>query len=320
MPKPGDVSKAPSRQFRKRSSFPAAEPKSAERQAPQRQRFLQMQTQLDEARSGLARHRNELDELRGQLSAKEAHIEAMLAELRENDSRVQIEARLLELDERGDAFAEELRRRLERAAEGRSELSAIDTRVRELEEGTEMSRVRMRLERVDHQLRGAIERIESVESRQRDVLARIEKQEANDRRIARLESLFSELASELGSERDGRDVDELRARLADVEALTVEAGTELKAQENRIRVLSDSIAPPPMQAAPSNASADDLTRIKGIGPKYARLLAEAGVGAISDIASWTDEEVEGFAAKLRIKPARIRKAGWVESARSLSAD
>ncbi len=278
---------------------------------------MQMQTQLDEARSGLARQRNELDELRGQLSAKEERIEAMLAELRESDSKAQIEARLLELDERGDAFAEELRRRLERSQERRAVVAALDTRVRELEEGTEMSRVRMRLERVDHQLRGALERVASLEQAQADLVAQLGAREASDRRIARLESLFAELAAEVGDQRDGRDIDELRARLSDVEALTVEAGSELKAQESRLRELSESIAPPPMRAR-SRGPAPGLTRIKGIGPKYARRLAQHGIETIAQVAEWTDADVDRVAAELGIKAARIHKAGWVQSARALS--
>ena len=279
---------------------------------------MQMQTQLDEARSGLARQRNELDELRDQLAARERKIEAMLDELRDRGSMQDVQDRLQELDERGHAFAEELRRRLERLPDRGAEVAAIATRVRELEEGAELVRVRMRLERVDRELRDARERITQLEGRERAVESALAVQGAAERRIGRLESLFSELAEELRQTHDQRDLDELRARLAGVEALTLETGTAVETQTAQLEVLRESIIPPPIRVTrkPTDPG-KDLTRVKGIGAKYAELLREVGVATVAQIAAWSDDEIKRVATELGIKASRIRNAGWVDSAREL---
>ncbi len=272
-----------------------------------------MQTQLDEARSALARQRHELDELRGVLEQKEQKLEAMMAELREGDGRAAIEAKLRALDERGDAYAQELRMRVERAEQRGAELAGFAARLEELEEGTEISRIRMRVERIGHQVKEALDRVARVEATQAEVAARLAQDDETRRQLARLRSLFEELAEEMRSQRDASGLDELRARLADVEALTVETGSGLREQRTKLKELSESIIPPARTPPPTA----DLTAIKGIGPKYAKQLAAMGVTRVAQIAAWTDEDVERAAVQLGIKPDRIHKAGWIEKARAL---
>ena len=74
-------------------------------------------------------------------------------------------------------------------------------------------------------------------------------------------------------------------------------------------------APPP--AAPG--AGDDLTRIKGLGPKLAALLGEFGITTFAQIAAWTPEEVERIDAKLGRFSGRITRDQWVEQARLLRA-
>jgi predicted flap endonuclease-1-like 5' DNA nuclease len=78
------------------------------------------------------------------------------------------------------------------------------------------------------------------------------------------------------------------------------------------------IAPPPPPVAPAGA-ADDLTRIKGLGPKIAALLGEFGVTSFAQIAAWTPEEVERIDAKMGRFSGRITRDQWVEQARLLAA-
>ncbi len=65
------------------------------------------------------------------------------------------------------------------------------------------------------------------------------------------------------------------------------------------------------------AAEDDLTRLRGIGPAIARSLREAGVVSFEQIAAWSDEDIKNIAPRLRRRPNRIRKDGWVSSAREL---
>jgi len=276
-----------------------------------------MQTQLDQARSALARQRHELDDLRARLETKEARLDEMLHGLEPTGD---VEARLRRLDERGDELAEQLRARIEGATD-EDRLLTLEARVNDLEEGPEMSRIRMRLERVGHTLRDALAHLATLEEAQRELGARVARREQDDARIARLESLFEELVQEQRARRDGPDVETLGERLDDLEAVVVATGDgeralrqTLERNTEQLEALRESITPPP--AVPS-ASGDDLTRIKGIGPKFARLLAELGVRSFEAIAGWDEDDVARVAAGLGVKPARIVKAGWVSSARGL---
>ena len=65
--------------------------------------------------------------------------------------------------------------------------------------------------------------------------------------------------------------------------------------------------------------ADDLRRIKGLGPKLVTLLAGLGVTRFAQIAAWDDAEIERIDAQLGTFKGRIRRDSWVEQARFLAA-
>ena len=62
--------------------------------------------------------------------------------------------------------------------------------------------------------------------------------------------------------------------------------------------------------------ADDLTVLKGIGPKLSAVLNDLGVWNYSQIASWTPEHIAWLDEKLAFK-GRIYREAWVEQAQSL---
>jgi predicted flap endonuclease-1-like 5' DNA nuclease len=64
---------------------------------------------------------------------------------------------------------------------------------------------------------------------------------------------------------------------------------------------------------------DDLTRIKGVGPKLAALLHSLGVTGFDDIARWDDAAIDRIDARLGQFSGRIRRDDWVEQARLLAA-
>ncbi|WP_086616803.1 hypothetical protein [Erythrobacter tepidarius] len=76
------------------------------------------------------------------------------------------------------------------------------------------------------------------------------------------------------------------------------------------------LAPAP---APAPAAADDLGRIKGIGPKLVALLGELGVTSYAQIAAWTDADVARIDAQLGRFAGRITRDRWIEQARLLAA-
>jgi predicted flap endonuclease-1-like 5' DNA nuclease len=66
------------------------------------------------------------------------------------------------------------------------------------------------------------------------------------------------------------------------------------------------------------ADGDDLTRIKGLGPKLNRLLAELGVTRFDQIAAWTDADIAAIDAKLGAFAGRPTRDAWVEQAQLLA--
>lgn len=65
--------------------------------------------------------------------------------------------------------------------------------------------------------------------------------------------------------------------------------------------------------APQGAE-DDLTMIKGLGPKLATTLKGLGVTTFAQIASWSDADIDRIDAQLGRFAGRIRRDGWVEQA------
>ncbi len=79
-------------------------------------------------------------------------------------------------------------------------------------------------------------------------------------------------------------------------------------------------APTLTPAATAQASSgDDLRRIKGVGPKLVTLLADNGVTSFSQIANWSDADIDRIDAKLGRFQGRIRRDNWVEQAKLLQS-
>jgi predicted flap endonuclease-1-like 5' DNA nuclease len=80
--------------------------------------------------------------------------------------------------------------------------------------------------------------------------------------------------------------------------------------------ISDAMSP--FLPGPSGA-ADDLTRIKGIGPKLSTRLAELGVFHFSQIAAWTPEQLAAVDAQLGNFQGRPARDQWQSQAGLLAA-
>ena len=75
---------------------------------------------------------------------------------------------------------------------------------------------------------------------------------------------------------------------------------------------------PPALPGPRDAVADDLRRIRGIGPQNATRLNALGVYHFDQIAAWTPAEVRWVGAYLAF-PGRIEREDWIGQARALMA-
>lgn len=78
-------------------------------------------------------------------------------------------------------------------------------------------------------------------------------------------------------------------------------------------------APPPPPAFAATGDADDLRKIKGVGPKLIALLQSLGVTQFAEIAAWTDADIDRVDAQLGTFAGRIRRDNWVEQAKFLAA-
>ncbi len=68
------------------------------------------------------------------------------------------------------------------------------------------------------------------------------------------------------------------------------------------------------------ADGDDLTRIKGVGPKLRDMLIDLGVTQFSQIAEWSDADIDRIDSQLGRFEGRIRRDDWVAQAQLLAAD
>jgi predicted flap endonuclease-1-like 5' DNA nuclease len=75
--------------------------------------------------------------------------------------------------------------------------------------------------------------------------------------------------------------------------------------------------PAPAPVAPEEA--DDLTRIKGLGPKLKTLLAGLGITRFAQIAAWTEADLAAIDPKLGAFAGRPARDNWIEQARLLSS-
>lgn len=87
---------------------------------------------------------------------------------------------------------------------------------------------------------------------------------------------------------------------------------ELKALKRDVKALR-----PPAQPLSAPAAEDDLTRIKGVGPKLAEQLRAAGITSLKQIAELTDDEIAHLDAQIPALRGRITRDDWRAQARAL---
>ena len=71
--------------------------------------------------------------------------------------------------------------------------------------------------------------------------------------------------------------------------------------------------------AATDSEADDLSQLKGVGPKLVALLHGMGITRFAQIAAWTEEDVASIDARLGSFKGRIKRDNWVEQAKFLAS-
>ncbi|WP_155128267.1 S8 family serine peptidase [[Actinomadura] parvosata] len=75
----------------------------------------------------------------------------------------------------------------------------------------------------------------------------------------------------------------------------------------------------PVEGAPPAVAGDDFQRVKGVGPKIAGLLHEAGVTTFEQLSALSVEELAAILHPAGIGAERLAKQGWIRQAADLAA-
>lgn len=81
---------------------------------------------------------------------------------------------------------------------------------------------------------------------------------------------------------------------------------------------SEPVTEPAAEPVPTAAGTDDLTRMKGVGPKLAQRLNEAGITSFAQLAALTPADAEALDAQLGDFRGRIHRDRWIEQASFLA--
>ena len=76
---------------------------------------------------------------------------------------------------------------------------------------------------------------------------------------------------------------------------------------------------PAAQPPSASGTPDDLTRIKGVGPKLSTRLAELGVTRFAQIAVWSDADIAAIDGALGAFAGRPQRDNWVAQCQFLAA-
>jgi large subunit ribosomal protein L21 len=104
------------------------------------------------------------------------------------------------------------------------------------------------------------------------------------------------------------------AEIAEADTMVTVPRSEHAAQGAATPLVEDIAAASP---APDPSLEPEFRSIRGIGAALEDRLRAAGVTSVSQVAGWSDADIEAIAPLLRVTPERVRSQAWVEQARAL---
>lgn len=117
------------------------------------------------------------------------------------------------------------------------------------------------------------------------------------------------------------DLEACRARSLAAEVRVAALTTDLAAARAQgAQVAAEGEARPLTLDAPRGGVADDLKRIKGIGPKLEVMCNRLGFWHFDQIAAWTPAEIAWVDENLEAFKGRVTRDDWVAQARVLAAE
>lgn len=113
-----------------------------------------------------------------------------------------------------------------------------------------------------------------------------------------------------------RVVERVVERTATVPGATPAVKTMSAYSSEQAQAPKDVGAKPLLYSGPANGPADDLKKIKGVGPQLEGLLNSLGVYYFKQIGDWTREHVAWVDQRLQF-PGRIDREDWIAQAKVL---
>lgn len=198
-----------------------------------------------------------------------------------------------------------------------------------------------RISDLEQELKSTVEALDTVNAEKAPLAARLEElsaelsaARAEAEEAARLRRELEQARRQLLAVAAEPSLDRVRAELRQVRALlaaerernsrlvrrTAVAGTGATTRAGeRVVALRLQVAELESRLESGRAMADDVTRIKGIGPKIATILAEHDITSIEQIARFTKDDIARIAPLLPVYPGRIVDDAWVRQAREMVA-
>ncbi|MEM9664084.1 MAG: hypothetical protein AAF970_04065 [Bacteroidota bacterium] len=102
----------------------------------------------------------------------------------------------------------------------------------------------------------------------------------------------------------------LEEQVGQAQEAQAECQQTVRTLESRLLAVGAATPAPTVPAEP-----DDLKRIYGIGPYIEGKLAEIGITTFRQVAQFTDRDIDRVGQHIDFFPDRIRREGWLESAR-----
>ncbi|MDR4463328.1 MAG: hypothetical protein MRJ66_03600 [Nitrospira sp.] len=148
----------------------------------------------------------------------------------------------------------------------------------------------------------------------------------NPEHLARIKALEGEVAV----------IDDLRTQIAELRAVSLQAGEKVvekpieptaeklaekhgevpveKMSEHKGNLDQAGIVEPSDEGQAVDESPDDLKQIRGVGPALERFLRKRGVFSFSQVATWSQADIDKFEFLLPNFGGRIQRENWVRSA------
>ena len=136
--------------------------------------------------------------------------------------------------------------------------------------------------------------IQELETQQQDLAGQVKMVGEKEEQISRLRKRLVEVRAALRIKTDGGTVAPRQK--------TRQNGSQLYLQMEQAKAAKDG-------------QKDDLSKIHGIGPVFARTLNKMGLHTFVQIARWKTEDIAKVAKKLYTAPERIKRDKWIDEAK-----